>query len=123
VRPDAAPGIEPNALFLAGWVGLLVTGLNMMPVSQLDGGHVSHAIFGRWSKWIARSVLAAAVVGIAAYGLYNWIAMVVIVLLMGADHPPIRDDGRPLGLARTVLGLVALMIPIATFMPEPLLIE
>jgi hypothetical protein len=42
---------------------------------------------------------------------------------MGADHPPIRDDGRPLGLARTVLGLVALMIPIATFMPEPLLIE
>jgi len=123
VRPDAAAGIEPNALFMAGWVGLLVTGLNMIPVSQLDGGHVSYAIFGRQSKWIARGMLAAAVVAIALYGLYNWIAMVVIVMLMGTDHPPIRDDGRPLGLARIVLGLLAFLIPIVTFMPEPLRIE
>jgi membrane-associated protease RseP (regulator of RpoE activity) len=122
VRPDAT-AIEPNALFMAGWVGLLVTGLNMVPVSQLDGGHVSYAIFGGRSKWIARSVLAAAVAGIALYGLYNWIAMVVIVMLMGTDHPPIRDDGRPLGLVRTAAGLLALLIPIVTFMPEPLRIE
>lgn len=123
VRPDAAAGIEPNALFMAGWVGLLVTGLNMIPVSQLDGGHVSYAIFGRQSKWVARSVLAGAVVAIAVLGLYNWIAMVVIVMLMGTDHPPIRQDGRPLGLLRTTLGLFALLIPVITFMPEPLLIE
>ncbi len=123
VRPDAAEGIEPNALFMAGWVGLLVTGLNMIPVSQLDGGHVSHAIFGRQSKWVARSVLAGAVVAIAVLGLYNWIAMVVIVMLMGTDHPPIRQDGRPLGLLRTTLGLFALLIPVITFMPQPLLIE
>ena len=123
VRPDAAEGIEPNALFMAGWVGLLVTGLNMIPVSQLDGGHVSYAIFGRQSKWVARGVLAGAVVAIALLGLYNWIAMVVIVMLMGTDHPPIRQDGRPLGLVRTTLGLFALLIPVVTFMPEPLLIE
>jgi membrane-associated protease RseP (regulator of RpoE activity) len=122
VRPGAE-GMEPNALFMAGWVGLLVTGLNMVPVSQLDGGHVSYAIFGGRSKWIARSVLAAAVVGIAVYGLYNWIAMVVIVMLMGTDHPPIRDDGRPLGPVRIATGLVALLIPIVTFMPEPLRID
>lgn len=122
VRPDAT-AIEPNALFMAGWVGLLVTGLNMVPVSQLDGGHVSYAIFGGRSKWIARCVLAAAVAGIALYGLYNWIAMVVIVMLMGTDHPPIRDDGRPLGLVRTVIGLLAFLVPIVTFMPEPLRIE
>ena len=123
VRPDAATGIEPNALFMAGWVGLLVTGLNMIPVSQLDGGHVSYAIFGRLSKWVARSVLAGAVVAIAVLGLYNWIAMVVIVMLMGTDHPPIREDGRPLGRGRLVIGLLALLIPVITFMPEPLLIE
>jgi membrane-associated protease RseP (regulator of RpoE activity) len=123
VRPDAAEGIEPNALFMAGWVGLLVTGLNMIPVSQLDGGHVSYAIFGRHAKWVARSVLAGAVVAIAVLGLYNWIAMVVIVMLMGTDHPPIREDGRPLGRVRTVVGLLALLIPIVTFMPEPLLVE
>jgi membrane-associated protease RseP (regulator of RpoE activity) len=125
LRPDIAVGtsIEPNALFMAGWVGLLVTGLNMIPVSQLDGGHVSHAIFGARSNWIARAILLAAIAAIILLGRYNWIAMVVIVALMGTDHPPIRDDGRPLGLARTMLGLFSLLIPIVTFMPEPLLFE
>jgi membrane-associated protease RseP (regulator of RpoE activity) len=125
LRPDIArnASIEPNALFMAGWVGLLVTGLNMIPVSQLDGGHVSYALFGRRGNWIARAILLLSIAAIVLLGRYNWIAMVVIVALMGTDHPPIREDGRPLGPMRTVLGLFALLIPIVTFMPEPLLIE
>jgi membrane-associated protease RseP (regulator of RpoE activity) len=125
LRPDIAAGmsIEPNALFMAGWVGLLVTGLNMIPVSQLDGGHVSRAIFGERSNWIARAILLASIAAIVVLGRYNWIAMVVLVALMGTDHPPIRDDGRPLGLGRTLLGIASLLIPIVTFMPEPLVID
>jgi len=125
LRPDlgASQSIAPNPLFMAGWVGLLVTGLNMIPVSQLDGGHVSYALFGRGAHWIARGILLAAIAAIVVLGRYNWIAMVVIVALMGTDHPPIREDGRPLGLGRTLLGLVSLLIPIVTFMPEPLLFE
>jgi membrane-associated protease RseP (regulator of RpoE activity) len=125
LRPELAPGqaLAPNALLMAGWVGLLVTGLNMIPVSQLDGGHVSYALFGRRAHWIARGILLAAIAAIVVLGRYNWIAMVVIVALMGTDHPPIREDGRPLGLGRTLLGLVSLLIPIVTFMPEPLLFE
>ncbi len=123
IKPEASGGIEPNALFMAGWVGLLVTGLNMIPVSQLDGGHISYAVFGRMSKWVARSVLACAVVAIVVFELYNWIAMVVIVMLMGTDHPPIREDGQRLGVARTIFGVFALLIPIITFMPEPLVIN
>jgi membrane-associated protease RseP (regulator of RpoE activity) len=124
VRPDIAAGatIVPNALFMAGWVGLLVTGLNMIPISQLDGGHVSYAIFGRRAHWIARSVLIASIAAIVILGRTNWIAMVVIVTLLGTDHPPIRHDGRPLGLGRTVLGVLSFLIPIVTFMPEPLLL-
>jgi membrane-associated protease RseP (regulator of RpoE activity) len=125
VRPDivADATISPNSLFMAGWVGLLVTGLNMIPISQLDGGHVSYAIFGRRAHWIARSVLIASIAAIVILGRTNWIAMVVIVTLLGTDHPPIRNDGRPLGLARTVLGILSFLIPIVTFMPEPLLLE
>jgi len=125
LRPDiaAGSGIEPNALFMAGWVGLLVTGLNMIPIGQLDGGHVSYAVFGRRAHWIARGILLASIAAIVVLGRFNWIAMVVIVTLMGTDHPPIREDGMPLGLARTVLGLFSLLIPIVTFMPEPLRIE
>jgi len=126
VRPDltaAGATIAPNALFMAGWVGLLVTGLNMMPVSQLDGGHVAAALFGRWGNWVARGVLAAAVAAIVAFGLYNWVAMVVLVVLMGVDHPPVRDDGRPLGPLRTALGWAAFLIPLVTFMPQPLSLD
>ena len=122
VRPDIAAGatIAPNALFMAGWVGLLVTGLNMIPISQLDGGHVSYAVFGERAHWIARGTLLAAIAAIVILGRINWVAMVVIVTLLGTDHPPIRDDGRPLGLGRTLLGMASFLIPIVTFMPEPL---
>jgi membrane-associated protease RseP (regulator of RpoE activity) len=125
VRPDiAADGtIAPNALFMAGWVGLLVTGLNMIPISQLDGGHVCYAVFGERAHWIARGTLLAAIAAIVILGRVNWVAMVVIVTLLGTDHPPIRDDGRPLGLGRTLLGIASLLIPIVTFMPEPLVID
>jgi membrane-associated protease RseP (regulator of RpoE activity) len=122
LRPDiAATGtVVPNAAFMAGWVGLLVTGLNMLPVSQLDGGHISAALFGRRGNWVARGVLLAAITAIVVLGAYNWVVMVVVVALIGVDHPPIRDDGRPLGPLRTALGILSFLIPVVTFMPEPL---
>jgi len=125
LRPDLVAGltIAPNALFMAGWVGLLVTGLNMIPVSQLDGGHIAAAVFGRRSVWIARGTLLAAIAGIVLFGRYNWVVMVVMVALIGTDHPPIRDADRPLGMLRTVLGLLAFIIPLVTFMPEPLALD
>lgn len=122
LRPElsAAGTIAPNAAFMAGWVGLLVTGLNMLPVSQLDGGHISAALFGRRGNWVARGVLLAAIVAIVVLGTYNWVVMVVVVALIGVDHPPIRDDGQPLGPLRTAIGILSFLIPLVTFMPEPL---
>jgi hypothetical protein len=69
---------------------------------------------------VARGVLLASIAAIVLLGAYNWVVMVVVVALLGVDHPPIRDDGRPLGPLRTVLGLLSFLIPIVTFMPEPL---
>ena len=124
LRPDIAAGtIRPNALFMAGGVGLLVTGLNMMPMSQLDGGHVIYALFGERSKWLARGVLLAAIAAIIVTGRTNWTLMVVLVTLIGIDHPPVHDEGPPLDWRRTTLGLLSLLIPVLTFMPEPLLID
>ena len=124
LRPDLAIDgtVVPNAAFMAGWVGLLVTGLSMLPVSQLDGGHISAALFGRRGNWVARGVLLAAIASIVVLGSYNWVVMVVVVALIGVDHPPIRDDGRPLGPLRTVLGILSFLIPVVTFMPEPLVL-
>jgi Zn-dependent protease len=118
------PFSQLNATFMAAWVGLLVTGLNMVPVSQLDGGHVTYALFGRWSHWIARGFMLAAFIYMAAmFYLYRippmWMLMAVLVLLMGTDHPPTRDDRANLGWFRVALGLASLAIPVFCFVPNP----
>ncbi len=107
-----------NSYFMAGWVGLLVTGLNMLPVSQLDGGHVIYGLFGRRSRWIARTFLFSAVAFILWTRLYSWSVMLILILLIGPDHPPTRDDSVRLGWFRTLLGWLSLLIPILCFPPR-----
>ncbi len=118
VRPELASGaVVKNPFFMAGWVGMLVTGLNMLPVSQLDGGHVIYGLFGSRAKWIARAFIIAAIVFILVTEQYNWIVMLILVLLLGVDHPPTGDDSVPLGPVRWTIGLVSLLIPVFCFTP------
>jgi len=114
-----------NPFFMAGWVGLLVTGLNMMPVSQLDGGHVLYALFGRRAHWLARGFMLIVFIYMGAMGVFygtppTWILMALLVLLVGVDHPPTRDDTIRIGWFRTLLGAASLAIPILCFAPNPL---
>ena len=125
-RYDASLGFplsKANAFFMAGWVGLLVTGLNMLPVSQLDGGHVTYSLFGKKAHWIARGFMLVAFIYMALMVvLYRvqptWVLMVILVLLIGTDHPPTRDDTVKLGWFRTALGYASLLIPIFCFVPN-----
>jgi len=107
-----------NPAFTAAWVALLVTGLNMMPVSQLDGGHVTYGLFGRHAHWISYGLLIFAI----AYMVYQQILimalMVVLLLLMGPTHPPTSDDNVRLGWPRVLLGLTSLLIPVLCFPPN-----
>ena len=102
---------------MAGWVGMFVTGLNMMPVSQLDGGHVIYAIFLKRGHWIARLFLLSAIAFVVITGQYSWTLMVVIVTLIGVDHPPTANDQMSLGMGRIILGLCSLIIPVLCFTP------
>ncbi len=106
---------QVNPYFMAAWVGLLITGLNMMPVSQLDGGHVIYALFLKKGHWIARIFLLVAIAYVTLARVGIWSVMLVIVILIGADHPPTANDDMPLGLFRTVLGYVSLLIPLLFF--------
>jgi Zn-dependent protease len=123
-RPNMGIGVNQlNPYFMAGWVGLLVTGLNMMPVSQLDGGHVMYGLFGRAAHWVARLFMLFVFIYMGAMlYLFNtppyWLLMAVLVLLMGTDHPPTRDDSVPLGWFRVVLGVLSLLIPVFCFAPN-----
>ena len=120
------PGFEPgklvwysqlNPVFMAGWVGFLVTGLNMLPVSQLDGGHVVYTLFGRRAHWIARGFVLCAICFVVVSRQWNWFVMIALVMFIGPDHPPTRDDDLPLGWIRTTIGCLALLIPLFCFTP------
>jgi len=104
-----------NPLLMAGWVGVLVTGLNMLPISQLDGGHTAYALLGRRAHLLARSLVVAAIVVIVAEEVYVWVVMLVVVILLGTDHPPTADDHMALGWPRRLLGWLALSVPIFCF--------
>lgn len=104
-----------NPYFMAGWVGLLITGLNMMPVSQLDGGHVIYSLFLKRAHVIARGFILVAMAYIVFGDAMIWSLMVILVVLMGTDHPPTADDRVPLGRFRYILGLASLSIPILCF--------
>ncbi len=121
LHPEAQPGSEIliNPLYQAGWVGMLVTGLNMMPVSQLDGGHVLYALAGKRAHYIARTFLIAAIAAMVLADNYTWSLMVIIVTLIGTDHPPTADDTVPLGPTRTLLGYSSFAIPVLCFIPHP----
>ena len=107
-----------NPWFVAGWVGMLVTGLNMMPVGQLDGGHVTYTMFGKAAHVIAQLAIVGAI-GYMVYHLNFMLGlMVVLVLLMGPKHPPTLDDSVPLGVFRYALGLASLTIPVLCFPPR-----
>lgn len=122
LHPDAPVGSEivVNPLYMAGWVGMLITGLNMMPISQLDGGHVLYALFGRHARTFARWFLVAVIAWMVLTDNYRWVLMVIIVTVIGADHPPTANDEVPLGRGRQILGIASLAIPIFCFIPNPM---
>jgi membrane-associated protease RseP (regulator of RpoE activity) len=113
--------LQVNPYFMAGWVGLLVTALNMMPVSQLDGGHITYCMFGRWAHWIARAFMVLAIAYMVYQGAYWMIIMLGLILLIGVDHPPTSNDRAPLGTLRYALGVASLAIPVLCLTLEPII--
>ncbi|NUQ65454.1 MAG: site-2 protease family protein [Pirellulales bacterium] len=103
----------------AGWVGLLITSLNLLPIGQLDGGHILYGLLRRKAHRVATFVLFTALAGIVAFGLYEWALMLFLVFLMGPKHPPTTNDHVPLGTGRIVLGWLTLAFIFIGFTPTP----
>ena len=120
VPADARLIVFGNPLVVAGWVGMLVTGLNMLPVGQLDGGHVAYALMGRRAWWLARATVLAAVAFVLAAQQFNWLVMLALVVFLGIRHPTTANDQAELGRGRTILGWLSLLIPLFCFPPFPL---
>ncbi len=113
-----------HPMAFAGWVGLLITSLNLLPIGQLDGGHIFYALLLKKSHVLAALLLnlmgLGAMIMAFVYGNPMWILMIMLLFLMGPKHPPTANDYVPLGRARIVLGWLTLAFVLIGFTPMPI---
>lgn len=104
---------------VAGWFGLFVTSINLLPVGQLDGGHVLYAAAGRRPRLVP-ALLIASLAWLGMNGWPGWIAWaLVLALFFLLGHPPTDDDPAPLGLARRLAVIATFAVFGLTFVAEP----
>jgi membrane-associated protease RseP (regulator of RpoE activity) len=102
----------------AGWIGLLVTALNLLPVGQLDGGHVAYALFGKWQNRISKFVYGGLLL-LGIFGWQGWLVWAVLLWFLGIRHPMPTDWWVPLDRRRKIIGWVTVVVFLLTFIPVP----
>ncbi len=108
-----------HPLAFAGWIGLLVTSLNLLPIGQLDGGHIIYALFGEKHQVIAKIMLPLLIIlGIIFWS--GWIIWALLMLILGYKHPPVVYPEIQLDGKRKIIGWICLVIFILTFTPIPI---
>ncbi len=119
---EIPPGYDVfmHPLAHAGWVGIFITALNLVPVSQLDGGHICYALLRKKAHYVAMGFLVLVAGYMVWTNNYQWVLMVALVMFMGPKHPPTADDYVPLGWGRKILGWLTLAFLIIGITPDPL---
>lgn len=124
------PEVQPVHVLLhpvarAAWVGMLTTALNLLPIGQLDGGHILYAFVGERTRLLSR-MFVGGLVALGGYQLYtthlgsgaNWLIWAVLLFFLALRHPELHDP-RPIGPARTWLAVLGLVIFVLCFMVSP----
>jgi membrane-associated protease RseP (regulator of RpoE activity) len=110
-----------NPVAFAGWIGFFVTSLNLIPVGQLDGGHIVYALIGECHTNLSK-VLIGVLVVLGFFVWEGWMVWAVLLLILGFRHPPIMYSTIPLDPRRKLVGWAALVILVLTFTPVPVVI-
>jgi membrane-associated protease RseP (regulator of RpoE activity) len=127
-----------HPIFVAGWVGLFVTAINLLPIGQFDGGHIVYAIFGRWHYMVSKGCVLLLVAFWALGPPYDWLisgnlvsdwwssrfpgwlVWVFLAMMLGRKHPPPSDPYLELDRRRIFVGLLSLGIFMLCFVPIPI---
>ena len=121
--PSETSDVYLNQIAWAGWVGLLVTALNLMPVGQLDGGHIMFALLGRRAKQLFTPIIMILVaLTVASYLIYNtftWGIWILLLFFFGRAHAEPLDDVTPLDPRRRWLAVTTMVIFVLIFAPVP----
>jgi len=105
----------------AGWLGLFVTALNLLPMGQLDGGHILHALSAPFQRRMGRLVLLALLpLGFLWWGWWLWGLVILTLSRRRIAHPPVLQEGVPLDPLRSWLARLAILVFLLTFVPIPI---
>ena len=108
----------------AGWAGLFVTALNLLPMGQLDGGHIVYALFRRKSVFIYRLVFFSLAMFSVVARQPQWIFFLALTFfLIRLRHPPTIDEEIPIGPRRFAFGIAAMLFFAITFPPNPIKLD
>jgi membrane-associated protease RseP (regulator of RpoE activity) len=116
ISPESDIVLHPIAF--AAWFGFFVTSLNLLPIGQLDGGHVAYALWGGRQRTMAFIAVPILII-LGFVGWPGWFLWAVMAGLWGLGHPPVRDPHTPLGRNRKIVGWIALAVFLSTFAPVP----
>ena len=120
--PPEGYSINMHPMAFAAWFGLLATALNLFPIGQLDGGHISYAVLGRRSTLVTLATVIALVglTFVSSSWLIWTVLTVVMLVVFGPRHPKTFDEHVPLDRGRKLLALFALLMFILCFTPAPI---
>ncbi len=110
------PYMFPTAF--AAWVGFVVTAINLLPIGQLDGGHIARAILGERSKYLSYAFLAF--LFIMGFFYLGWLLFALFVLILGLSHPPSLNDVSRISKKGYMIGIAAILLIAVTFVPIPI---
>lgn len=102
----------------AAWFGIFVTSLNLIPIGQLDGGHVAYALWGSRQQTIVFAVLVFVIV-LGFVGWAGWFLWAFVAMILGFNHPPVVNPDVPLGRYRMLVSWIALAVFLLSFTPVP----
>ena len=119
LHPNLAPGTDIflHPMAFAGWIGFLVTSINLIPIGQLDGGHVAHSVMLQKQKYLYPPIIAGMV--ILGFLWIGWFFWVLLAFYIARREPMIQDAITPLTKKERLLALIPLFVWILTFIPRP----
>jgi membrane-associated protease RseP (regulator of RpoE activity) len=108
-----------HPLGLAGWVGIFITALNLIPIGQLDGGHILYALLRRRAVVVGWLLIVVGFVLVVTFQRWAWLIFLMAALLVGPGHPPTPNDELPIGRTRVIVGCLSFLLAVAGFTPDP----
>lgn len=116
--PPAGYDVALSSVAFAGWFGLFVTSMNLLPIGQLDGGHIAYALLGRKQRFLSIGMVATLII-LGVIGWPGWYIWAILISFLGLQHPPTIDEDVPLDLKHQLIGWGSIALFIVTFMPVP----